>query len=96
MAGAVLPRATFALPAILPPLGLQVGQLLVYTAVTETVFQWPGMGSLFVQAALFGDLPVLAGYLVYVGLVFVAVNALVDLGCRAADPRVAAAGQAAA
>ena len=76
-----------ALPAVLPPLGLLVGQLLVYTAVTETVFQWPGMGSLFVQAALFGDLPVLAGYLLYVGLVFVAVNALVDLGCHVADPR---------
>jgi peptide/nickel transport system permease protein len=76
-----------AVPAVLPLLGLQVGQLLVYTAVTETVFQWPGMGSLFVQAALFGDLPVLAGYLLYVGLVFIAVNALVDLGCHAIDPR---------
>ena len=65
------------------------------------MFQWPGMGSLFVQSALFGDLPVLAGYLVYVGLVFVSANALVDLGCHAADPRrrdppAAIAGQPAA
>jgi ABC-type dipeptide/oligopeptide/nickel transport system permease component len=76
-----------AIPAVLPSLGLQAGQLLVYTAVTETVFQWPGMGSLFVQAALFGDLPVVAAYLIYVALVFVGINAVVDLALVALDPR---------
>lgn len=76
-----------ALPAVLPALGLQVGQLLVYTAVTETLFQWPGMGSLFVQAALFGDLPVLSGYLLYIGAVFVVINAVVDLALARLDPR---------
>lgn len=76
-----------ALPAILPLLGLQLGQLLVYTAVTETLFQWPGMGSLFVQAALFSDLPLLGGYLVYVGFTFVAINAVIDLLLAKRDPR---------
>jgi peptide/nickel transport system permease protein len=76
-----------AMPTILPLLGLQVGQLLVYTAVTETLFQWPGMGSLFVQAALFGDLPLLGGYLIYVGLTFVTINALIDLILASHDPR---------
>ena len=76
-----------ALPAVLPALGLQVGHLLVYTAVTETVFQWPGMGGLFVQAALFGDLPVLSGYLLYIGAVFVVINAVVDLALARLDRR---------
>lgn len=76
-----------AMPTILPLLGLQAGQLLVYTAVTETLFQWPGMGSLFVQAALFGDLPLLGGYLIYVGLTFVTINLLIDLILISHDPR---------
>lgn len=76
-----------ALPSILPAAGMQAAQLLAYTAVTEMVFQWPGMGSLLVQSVLFGDLPVLAGYLVYVGLVFVASSALVDLALAGLERR---------
>jgi len=75
------------MPATLPLLGLQTGQLLVYTAVTETLFQWPGMGSLLIQAALFGDLPLLGGYLIYVGFTFVAINALIDLILFTLDAR---------
>ena len=51
------------------------------------MFQWPGMGSLFVQAALFGDLPLLGSYLIYVGLTFVTINLLIDLILISHDPR---------
>ncbi|TPQ52054.1 ABC transporter permease, partial [Prosthecomicrobium hirschii] len=55
---------------------------------TETVFQWPGMGLLFVQAVSFVDIPVMAGYLMVVSAVFVAVNTLVDMTYALVDPRL--------
>jgi len=68
--------------------GLQVGNLIAFALVTETVFQWPGMGLLFVQAVSFVDIPVMAAYLMVVSAVFVAVNMLVDLTYGLVDPRL--------
>jgi peptide/nickel transport system permease protein len=68
--------------------GLQIGNLIAFALVTETVFQWPGMGLLFVQAVSYVDIPVMAGYLMVVSAVFVAVNTLVDLTYAIVDPRL--------
>ena len=68
--------------------GLLVGNLIAFALVTETVFQWPGMGLLFVQAVSFIDIPVMAAYLMVVSAVFVAVNTIVDLTYAVVDPRL--------
>ncbi|WP_322867453.1 ABC transporter permease [Aquicoccus sp. G2-2] len=68
--------------------GLQLGGLIAFAIVTETVFQWPGMGSLFIQAVSFGDVPVMAAYLVLVSLIFVVINTSVDLLYAVLDPRL--------
>ncbi|MGK2922574.1 MAG: ABC transporter permease [Methyloceanibacter sp.] len=72
--------------------GLQVGTLIAYTLLTETVFQWPGMGFLFLEAVTRADIPLITTYLVLVGLLFVIVNTLVDLLSLALDPRVSLEG----
>jgi peptide/nickel transport system permease protein len=72
--------------------GLQVGTLIAYTLLTETVFQWPGMGFLFLEAVTRADIPMITTYLVLVGLLFVVVNTLVDLTSLALDPRVSLEG----
>lgn len=69
-------------------MGLQIGSLIAFAIVTETVFQWPGMGLLFIQAINFGDVPVMACYLVLISLMFVAINLIVDLLYYAIDPRL--------
>src|SRR5262245_56834854 len=74
--------------------GLQLGSVIAFAIVTESVFQWPGLGSLFVQAVQFVDIPVMAAYLMFVALVFVTVNLAVDLLYFALDPRLRAAGPA--
>lgn len=71
-------------------IGLQVGGLIAFSIVTETVFQWPGMGLLFIQAVSFADIPVMAAYLVLVGVMFVALNLAVDLIYFLIDPRLQA------
>ena len=68
--------------------GLQLGSLIAFAIITETVFQWPGMGFLFIQAVQFADVPVMAAYLCLIALVFVLVNLLVDLLYFAVDPRL--------
>jgi peptide/nickel transport system permease protein len=68
--------------------GLQLGGLIAFAIVTETVFQWPGMGALFIQAVSFGDVPVMAAYLVLVSLIFVVINTTVDLLYTTIDPRL--------
>jgi len=70
--------------------GLQVGSLIAFSIITETVFQWPGMGLLFIQAVQFADVPVMAAYLVMVAFVFVAINLFVDLLYVMVDPRLRA------
>jgi peptide/nickel transport system permease protein len=68
--------------------GLQIGNLIAFALVTETVFQWPGMGLLFVQAVTFVDIPVMAAYLIVVSFIFVSLNTLVDLLYAYVDPRL--------
>jgi len=68
--------------------GLQLGAIIAFAIITETVFQWPGMGLLFIQAVGFADVPVMAAYLCFVGLVFVLINLVVDLLYYAVDPRL--------
>jgi peptide/nickel transport system permease protein len=68
--------------------GLQLGSLIAFAIITETVFQWPGMGFLFIQAVQFADIPVMAAYLCLIALVFVIVNLVVDLLYFVVDPRL--------
>ncbi|URK89070.1 ABC transporter permease (plasmid) [Rhizobium sp. RCAM05350] len=70
--------------------GLQLGGLIAFAIITETVFQWPGMGALFIQAVNFTDVPVMAAYLVMVSLIFVIINTSVDLLYNVIDPRLRA------
>jgi len=68
--------------------GLQLGSLIAFAIITETVFQWPGMGLLFIQAVQFADIPVMAAYLCLIALIFVLINLAVDLLYFAVDPRL--------
>jgi peptide/nickel transport system permease protein len=69
-------------------IGLQLGALIAFAIITETVFQWPGMGLLFIQAVTFADIPVMAAYLCLIALIFVVINLVVDLLYFAVDPRL--------
>ncbi len=69
--------------------GLQIGSLIAFAIITETVFQWPGMGLLFIQAVQFVDIPVMSAYLVLIALFFVVINLVVDLLYHVVDPRLA-------
>ncbi len=77
-----------ALMPVLTISGLQLGGLIAFSVITETVFAWPGMGSLFIQAVQFPDGPVLAAYLCLIALLFVAINLVVDLLYAVVDPRL--------
>ena len=68
--------------------GLQLGSIIAFAIITETVFQWPGMGLMFIQAVTFADIPVMAAYLVLVGFFFVVINLVVDLLYYVVDPRL--------
>jgi peptide/nickel transport system permease protein len=68
--------------------GLQLGAIIAFAIITETVFQWPGMGLLFIQAVQFADIPVMAAYLCLVGLIFVVINLVVDMLYYLVDPRL--------
>jgi len=70
---------------------LQLGNLLAFSVVTETVFQWPGMGLLFLQAVQFVDVPVISSYLLLAAVAFVLINFLVDVSYRLLDPRIRSA-----
>ncbi|HVB69686.1 MAG TPA: ABC transporter permease [Acetobacteraceae bacterium] len=69
-------------------IGLQLGGVIAYSVVTETVFQWPGVGLLFIQSVAAADIPVMAAYLLLVGVVFVVINLIVDLLYYVVDPRL--------
>jgi peptide/nickel transport system permease protein len=71
-------------------IGLNVGSLIAFSIITETVFQWPGMGFLFIQAVGFADVPVMAAYLVLVAVIFVSINLFVDILYFIVDPRLRA------
>ncbi|ARP93027.1 ABC transporter permease [Bordetella genomosp. 13] len=68
--------------------GLQLGSIIAFSIITETVFQWPGMGLLFIQAISAVDIPVMAAYLVLIAFFFVVINLVVDLLYFAVDPRL--------
>ncbi len=70
--------------------GLQLGSIIAFAIITETVFQWPGMGLLFIQAVIEVDIPVMAAYLVAIGFVFVFINLVVDILYFVVDPRLRA------
>jgi peptide/nickel transport system permease protein len=71
-------------------IGLQLGSVIAFAIVTETVFQWPGMGLMFIQAVQAADIPVMAAYLILVGFLFVLINLAVDLLYLRIDPRLRA------
>ncbi|MEK9925519.1 MAG: ABC transporter permease, partial [Alphaproteobacteria bacterium] len=81
-----------ALPNILIPVititGLQLGSVIAFAIITETVFQWPGVGLLFINAVYFVDIPVMSAYLLLVGFAFVVINLVVDLLYLLIDPRL--------
>jgi peptide/nickel transport system permease protein len=70
--------------------GLQFGSVIAFAIITETVFQWPGMGLLFVQAVQNVDIPIMAAYLLMVSLIFVTINLIVDILYTVVDPRLRA------
>jgi peptide/nickel transport system permease protein len=79
-----------ALVPVITVAGLQLGSIIAFAIITETVFQWPGMGLLFIQSVMFADVPVMAAYLCLIALVFVTINLVVDLLYHAVDPRLRA------
>ena len=87
-----------ALPNTLIPVitivGLQFGGVIAFSIVTESVFQWPGLGLLFLRSIRFVDIPVMGVYLVFIGLLFVIINLTVDLLYAAIDPRIRVRGRA--
>ena len=74
--------------------GLQLGSVIAFATITETVFQWPGMGLLFLQAVQNVDVPIMAAYLLFVAAMFVTINLVVDLLYLSVDPRLKVAGRA--
>jgi peptide/nickel transport system permease protein len=70
--------------------GLQFGSVIAFAIITETVFQWPGMGLLFLQAVQNVDIPIMAAYLLMVSLIFVTINLVVDILYTVVDPRLRA------
>ncbi len=76
-------------------IGLQLGGLIAFAIITETVFQWPGMGLLFIQAVQFADIPVMAAYLCLISLIVVVINLTVDMLYYTVDPRLRISGTSA-
>ena len=75
--------------------GINIGTLIAFSIITETVFQWPGMGFLFIQAVQFVDIPIMSAYLVFIAFVFVMINFIVDILYYLIDPRIRVKGDTA-
>ncbi|MEM9707704.1 MAG: ABC transporter permease [Pseudomonadota bacterium] len=73
---------------VITVIGLQLGAIIAFAIITETVFQWPGVGLLFINAIQFVDIPVMAAYLMLISVMFVGINLIVDLLYFAIDPRL--------
>jgi peptide/nickel transport system permease protein len=73
---------------VITVIGLQLGAVIAFAIITETVFQWPGMGLMFIQAVQNADIPVMAAYLLLVAFMFVVINFVVDLVYVRVDPRI--------
>jgi peptide/nickel transport system permease protein len=80
---------------VITVIGLQLGAIIAFAIITETVFQWPGMGLMFIQAVQNADIPVMAAYLMLVAFLFVFINFVVDLVYVRVDPRIRIFGRAA-
>ena len=68
--------------------GINIGTLIAFSIITETVFQWPGMGSLFINAVYFVDIPIMSAYMIMVAFIFVMINFIVDITYYFVDPRI--------
>ena len=68
--------------------GINIGTLIAFSIITETVFQWPGMGLLFINAVQFVDVPIMSAYLIMVAFLFVMINFIVDIAYYFIDPRI--------
>ena len=68
--------------------GINVGTLIAFSIITETVFQWPGMGLLFINAVQFVDIPIMSAYLIMVAFLFVMINFIVDIAYYFIYPRI--------
>jgi peptide/nickel transport system permease protein len=75
--------------------GLQLGSIIAFAIITETVFQWPGMGLMFLQAVQTVDIPIMSAYLLLVATLYVLINLIVDMLYSAVDPRIRISGKAA-
>ncbi|MEL7299251.1 MAG: ABC transporter permease [Pseudomonadota bacterium] len=73
---------------VITVIGLQLGSIIAFAIITETVFQWPGVGLLFINAIQFVDIPVMAAYLMLISVMFVGINLLVDILYAFIDPRL--------
>lgn len=73
---------------VITVIGLQLGAIIAFAIITETVFQWPGVGLLFINAVQFVDIPVMAAYLMLISVMFVAINLIVDILYFFIDPRL--------
>jgi peptide/nickel transport system permease protein len=80
---------------VITVIGLQLGAIIAFAIITETVFQWPGMGLMFIQAVQNADIPVMAAYLMLVAFLFVLINFMVDLIYVRVDPRIRIFGRSA-
>ena len=69
-------------------IGLNIGNLIAFSVITETVFNWPGTGLMFIQAVYFVDVPIMAAYLCFVAAMFVTINLIVDIAYVLIDPRI--------
>lgn len=79
-----------ALVPVITIIGLQIGSIVAFALVTETVFQWPGLGALFIESVGFADIPVVAAYLCLVAILYVTINLIVDILYFVIDPRLKA------
>ena len=77
-----------ALVPVITVTGLQLGSIIAFAIITETVFQWPGLGLLYIDSVQFVDIPVMASYLMFISVMFVSINLVIDLLYTAIDPRL--------
>jgi len=75
---------------VITVVALQLGSLIAFAVITESVFQWPGLGLLFLQSVPAADVPMMAAYLILIAALFVTINLIVDLLYLAIDPRLRA------
>ena len=73
---------------VITVIGLQLGSVIAFAVITEAVFQWPGLGLLFLQSVAAADVPVMAAYLILIATLFVTINFVIDLLYFAIDPRL--------